>query len=210
VLHHAAFDLAVLDASGAPSLLDAVEEGRVTDTGGILDDAFDRLGLDDPERHLRAAIGRYPRDRVVEGVAVFEGKLAAGTLPEAVDGRYLLGIVRNLALEDEGGQLAEALWQRRLAARDEVLVRLDAERADAVASARDPLDLTCRLVDHAMASGRTLDRSSWLRGLADAIRAEDETDHQALFRRIHATHRVPHRQRLAAVRRLAAMLRPLA
>jgi len=67
-----------------------------------------------------------------------------------------------------------------------------------------------------MASDRTLDRSSWSwpRGLADAIRAENEPDHRTLFRlaarRIHATHRVPHRQRLAAVRRLAAMLRPLA
>ena len=46
------------------------------------------------------------------------------------------------------------------------------------------------------------------------IEAERPDQHQHLFRvaarRIHATHAVPHQQRLAAVRRLAAMVQPVA
>ncbi len=180
----------------------------------LLGEAFARLCLDDPEGHQRAAIGRYPLDRVVEGVAVFEGKRAAGALPPGVDARYLLGIVRNLAQEDEGVHVAEALWRARLHARDEILVGLDHQRAGAVRAASDSLDLVCRLVDQAMASSRTLDRSFWLRALADVVSAEPEEQRHPLFRvaarRVHATYRVPHRERLVAVRRLAAMLLPLA
>ena len=179
-----------------------------------LDEAFARLGLDDPERHLRLAIGRYPLEHVVAGVAVFEGKRAAGTLPDGVDARYLLGIVRNLALEDEGLEIAEALWRGRLAARDEILLGLDREREQALAGARDTLDLTCRLADRAIDSARALDRSFWLRALADAIDAQPEEERRALFRtaarRIHATYAVAHKVRLTVVRRLSAMLLPLA
>ncbi len=47
-----------------------------------LDKAFARLGLGDPESHLRIAIASWPLAAVVEGIAVFEGKKKAGTLPE--------------------------------------------------------------------------------------------------------------------------------
>jgi len=72
----------------------------------ILDDAFDRLGLDDPERHLRAAIGRNPRDRVVEGVAVFEGKARRQdpTLPEDVNGGISSGSSRTSRSRTRGSK----------------------------------------------------------------------------------------------------------
>ena len=47
----------------------------------LLDDAFARLGRADPEGNVRAAIARYPLDHVVGGIATFEGKHHAGTLP---------------------------------------------------------------------------------------------------------------------------------
>ncbi len=178
-----------------------------------LDDAFTRLELDDPEGHQRVAIARYSLDHVCEGVAVFEGKRRAGTLPDGVDARYLLGIVRNLALEDEGMHVAEALWRARLEARDLLLVALDRQRQEAVRGAPDALELTCRLVDRAMAATRRIDRSFWLRALSDAIGAEPEAEHESLFRvaarRVHATYSVSYRDRQSAVRRLAAMLRSL-
>jgi hypothetical protein len=46
----------------------------------LLDDAFARLGLLDPERHFRDAIACYPRDAIVEATAIFSGKRTAGTL----------------------------------------------------------------------------------------------------------------------------------
>jgi len=45
-----------------------------------LDRSFERLALLDPERNLRIAIARYPLDAIVDGVAIFEGKRAAGTI----------------------------------------------------------------------------------------------------------------------------------
>jgi hypothetical protein len=55
----------------------------------LLDDAFTRLGLLDPERHFRDAIACYPRDAIVDAIAIFSGKRTAGTLPDGVDARYL-------------------------------------------------------------------------------------------------------------------------
>ena len=63
----------------------------------LLDESFSRLGLEDPERHVRVAIARYPLDAIVGGVSTFDAKRSARTLPDGVDARYLLGIVRNIA-----------------------------------------------------------------------------------------------------------------
>lgn len=94
----------------------------------LLDDAFARLGLDDPTGHVRDAIAGYPLDAVLAGLATFDGKRAAGTLPPEVGPRYLLGIVRNIAQQDEGLAIADALWRTRLDARDRALLALDAQR----------------------------------------------------------------------------------
>ncbi|MBA3764495.1 MAG: hypothetical protein H0X05_03195, partial [Actinobacteria bacterium] len=75
----------------------------------ILDDAFARLCLLDPERHFRDAIACYPRDTIVESIAIFIGKRNAGTLPDGVDARYLLGIVKNVHHVHEAEPITEAL-----------------------------------------------------------------------------------------------------
>jgi hypothetical protein len=90
----------------------------------LLDDAFRRLALLDPEHHLRVAIARYPIDIVVEGIAIFEAKRHVGTLPPGVDARYLLGIVQNLGNEREGIAIAQELLRARLDARDRMLAPL--------------------------------------------------------------------------------------
>jgi hypothetical protein len=179
----------------------------------ILDDAFERLGLDDPQGHIRDAIARYPLNHVLAGLAVFEGKRAAGTLPPDAGGRYLLGIVINISREDEGYAIAEALWRARQEARDRALEHLDGQLDGERKAAPDPLALIQRLADRAIGSQRRVDHAFWLQALADAIGAEDPGGHRALFRvaarRIHATHAIPHPQRLATVRRLAAIVLPV-
>ena len=179
----------------------------------ILDDTFERLGLDDSDGHIRDAIARYPINAVLAGIAIFEGKRAAGTLPPNADGRYMLGIVSNISQEDEGYEIAEALWRLRQEARDRALEHLDGQLAEERKAAADPLAIIQRLADRAIASTRSVDHAFWLRALADAIGAEDPGEHRALFRvaarRIHATHAIPHQQRLATVRRLSAMVLPV-
>jgi len=177
-------------------------------TRASLDAAFERLGLEDPEGHLRNAIARWPLDAVIEGIAVFEGKRRAGTLPEGVDGRYLRGIVKNLAEEREGWEIAEALLRERLAARDLALSHLERQRDDVEEEADDIEDMVKRYVGKAMKARRGIDRTFWLLATADAIGEEAVTAHRALLRlaarRIHATFAVPHRERLAATRFLFA------
>ncbi len=68
----------------------------------ILDSAFERLGHEDPERHLPTAIPSWPLDAIIEGGAVFEGKKKAGPLPDGVDGRYRRGIIESIAQERDG------------------------------------------------------------------------------------------------------------
>ncbi|MGH7336099.1 MAG: hypothetical protein ACREI7_00855 [Myxococcota bacterium] len=180
----------------------------------VLDDAFTRLGLDDPQRHLRNAIARYPLERIVEGIATFEGKRSANTLPAGVDARYLLGIVRNLAHEHEGMAIAMRLWDLRLQARDHVFSPLRAEQ-DLLQRQHGAADERLRVfVDRGLATDRGIDRFFWLTCAVDLVRDQPADMHRSLFhfaaRRIHATHRVPHHDRLRATRFLAAKLLPLA
>ncbi|HGY10435.1 MAG TPA: transposase [Oceanithermus profundus] len=184
------------------------------DVCALLDEALKRLGLADPERRFRDAIARYPLDAIVAGIAVFEGKRKAGTLPDGVDARYLLGIVRNISDQDEGLAIAQELFDRRVELRDRALARLDQEREELEEQAEDTLHWLRELVTKAVAADRFIDRIFWLGAVADLINEQPETDHRRLFliaaRHIHAHHRIPKKDRNAATRRLAAMIRPIA
>jgi hypothetical protein len=179
----------------------------------LLDDAFLRLDLLDPEAHLRVAIARYPLDVIVDAIAIFDAKRRLGTLPPGVDARYLLGIVRNLGDEREGIAIADELLRARLRARDHMLAPLlrarDATRSDT----HDLRGRLLRFVDLALAADRRIDRLFWLLAIADEINTLPTTDAAPLLdtaaRRIHATHRVTYRDRKDAVLTIVAHLVPL-
>jgi len=179
-----------------------------------LDAAFERLGLDDPEGHLRIAIASWPLDTVINGIAIFEGKRKAGALPEGADARYLLGIVRNLAQEAEGWHISEALLRERMAARDLALEHLGRQREELEEEEPEAAELIKDFVDKALRSQRGVDRTFWLLAAADVVSEEAPKEHRGLLRlaarRIHATFAVPHRERLAATRFLFAKVVPLA
>jgi len=179
----------------------------------ILDAAFDRLELDDPQGNLCAAIARYPLDAIVDGIATFEGKRNACTLPYGADGRYLLGIVRNIAQQDEGLQITEALIRARLDARDRLLAPLRRTRDSLLQSSADPIDAIKAMTDLALEADRTIDRLFWLGAVAEHIRRQPVSRHTAqlrfVSRRIHATFGVPPRDRQAAVRFLCSRVIPV-
>jgi hypothetical protein len=179
----------------------------------LLDAAFERLALADPEHHLRAAIARYPLDLITNGLAIFTGKRLVGTLPPGVDARYLLGIVRNLSDEREGVVIAEELLRVRLEARDIMLAPLVLARDAARAGVTDLRARLLRFVDLALAAERGVDRLFWLLVVADEINAHAALDPApalaATARRIHATHRVTYRERQDAVRVIVAKVVPL-
>jgi hypothetical protein len=179
----------------------------------ILDDAFARLGLDDPERHYRTVIASWLLDDIVEGIAVFEGKRNAGSLPEGVDASYLAGIVRNLAYQREGMEIAEALLRARLDARDRVLAHLERQRELLEDEGPDPEELVKDTVDRALAVERRIDRLFWLQVTADTIRAEEPSTHKHLLRvaarRIHSTYKIAKKERLRATGFLFAKVVPI-
>jgi hypothetical protein len=179
----------------------------------ILDRAFERLGLEDPRGNVRAAIARYPIDHVLAGIAIYESKVRASTLPPDVDVRYLLGIIRNVSDTDEGQLITEALIRLRLEARDIMLEHLARARQHLETSTTDPDDLLRAMLGRAMDADRQLDRTFWLEALAEAIVARPQAEHadllRAASRRIHTSFAVPYCDRLAAVRTLTRKVIPL-
>ena len=177
----------------------------------ILDRAFERLDLLDPERHFRNAIAAYPLDDIVDGIAVFDGKRNKATLPDGVDARYLLGIVRNVHHVHESHAITDALIRGRLEARDALLEPLVREQTELQDRGRDAALRT--FVDHALTAKRTLDQRFWIHAAADLINGAAVAERTDLFRhaarRIHATFAVPKADRCAAERSLARILWPL-
>ncbi len=179
-------------------------------TKRLLDEAFQRLGLDDPKRHFRNAIACYRVEDIVDSIAIFEAKSERDSLPEGADARYLLGIVRNVHHVHEADAITLVLLRRRLQARDTFLQPLVQQR-DAILDHDDAPLRT--LLDRALDADRTLDHLFWIQVAADFIVAQPEADWPELFRqaarRIHATFAVPTRKRSATERRLARLLWPI-
>jgi len=190
-----------------------LEARRRPEVLALLDAHFDRLGLVDPERHIRIAIAAYPLDAIVAAIAIFEGKRLAGTLPDGADARYLNGIVRNIAAQAEGEHVTRRMLELRLEARDRMLAPLVAAR-EVVCAGPETAPVCAECVDRALATQSPLERAFWLDALADVIRARPEQEHAGLLhaaaRRIHATFAVSVRERHDAVRVVASRLVPLA
>jgi len=179
----------------------------------ILDQALPRLGLLDPKGNIRAAIARYPLDHVVNGIATFEGRHQTGSLPDGADARYLLGIVRNIAQQDEGLHISEALLRLRLDAQDRLLAPLRRTRDALLQFSVEPIEAIKDMTDYALDTDRTIDRLFWLGAVADHIRNQPVSRHVALLRfvsrRIHATFSVHPWDRQAAVRFLCSRVLPI-
>jgi hypothetical protein len=179
----------------------------------LLDDAFARLDLLDPERHVRDAIACYPRDAIVDAIAIFDGKRAAGTLPDGVDARYLLGIVKNVHHVHQAEPITEALIRERLAARDRFLAPLARERDAILAANRDVATTLIVLVDRLVHAERAVDQCIWLDAAA-ALVEPCEYQHrialaQRAARRVHAAFNLAVRDRDRLERSLLRRLWPL-
>jgi hypothetical protein len=191
-----------------------LEARRRPDVLALLDAHFVRLALLDPERHIRLAIAGYPMCAIGHGIAIFEGKRRAGTLPEGADARYLLGIVKNVTAKMEGEHVTHAMLELRLEIRDRALAGLVIDR-DAVCSGSDVAHTEAACVDRALDTASPLDRAFWLHALADVLLREPDAAarHDRFFaaaRRIHATFAVSPRERQDAVRVVADRIVPIA
>ena len=177
----------------------------------FLDDSFERLGVDDPERHARRTLARYGRDVVVEAIAIFEGKKNAGTLPDNVDAaRYILGIAKNLAHVHEADEITLALIRDRLALHDASLASLRKQRDQLLSQDDTPKATLYDLLDRVLHADRMIDRFFWIDATADFLMAQPRRLHSERFRelarRIHATFALRPSERFAIERRLARLI----
>jgi len=171
-----------------------------------LDEAFERLGLDDPEGAHRIAIASWPFDSILAGIAIFEGKKRRGSLPDGVDGRYLCGIVRNVDDEAEVLEIGLALLDERLRARDRALKVLAEQRQnlEETLQGEQPNEVLRQYINCAMETSRHIDRIYWLQTAADFVgEIEENLQHDLLrlaVRHISAHYRVSKSDRNAAAR----------
>lgn len=190
-----------------------LEARRRPEVLAFLDQHFARLDLLDPERHQRVAIAGYPFSAIVDGVAVFGAKRRALTLPDGVDARYLLGIVRNISSQYEAQCIAEEMLRLRREVRDQLLVRLEAERG-ALRATGDLPHVVDTCVRRALEIPPSLERTFWLEALGDLLRAlpDDARDTLALraSQRIHANFDASLDERRAAAQTVLARATPIA
>jgi hypothetical protein len=183
-----------------------LEARRRPEVLALLDDYFARHGLLDPERHIRIAIAAYSKNAIVDGMAIFDSKRRADTLPDGADARYLLGIVKNIAAKTEGEYLAELLYAYRMEARDRFLAPLRAER-EALRSEHDVGRVLGTYVDRALETPSNLERTFWLDVIVETLREQPEPERELRFRYvariIEATFAVTPRERHDAVRFIA-------
>jgi len=190
-----------------------LEARRRPEVIAFLDEHFARLDLLDPERHVRVAIAGYPFAAIVDGVAVFGAKRRALTLPDGVDARYLLGIVRNISSQYEAECIAEEMIRLRREVRDRLFVRLNAER-EALCATGDLPNIVDTCVGRALEIPPSLERTFWLDALGDFLRALPDDTRDVLARRasqrIHATFDVSPDERRDAAHAVLARAMPIA
>jgi hypothetical protein len=179
-------------------------------TRTFVEDALNRLGLEDPKGRFRDTLSTYPLDDVVDGVSIFEGRKTNESLPRGVDARYLIGIVKNIFEKREGLAVAEALLTNRLKLRDLALSPLLEERERIIHTPGCSLNA---LVDRASKADRYIDRLFWVRATIDYIGTrETETQTKLLDRamqRVHAAFEIDYPQRQALVLMLADRAIPI-
>ena len=183
-----------------------LEARRRPEVLALLDETFARLTLLDPLRHIRVAIAGHSLNAILAGISIFTAKRSARTLPDGVDARYLLGIVKNVDAQTEGEHMALALYELRIEARDRMLASMTAAR-DAVLADGDVNRVVTECVDRALATDSPLQRIFWIASLADVLRPRADPERKTLFlaaaRRIQATFAISPRERQDAVRILA-------
>jgi hypothetical protein len=189
-----------------------LEQRRRPEVLALLDEHFTRLGLLDKERHVRLAIAGYPLDAIVQGLAIFAGKLRAQSLPDGADARYLLGIVRNVAAQTEADLIARALLDLRLEVRDRLLAPLIVDR-DALCAGQDLSRICKDCIDRALSTSSPLERLFWLDALENRLASRSLLERSDLFRaaarRINATFAVSVKERADVILSLAQRLIPI-
>ncbi len=179
----------------------------------FLDKTVERLNLQDPDRQVRIALGRYPLDAIVSGVAIFEAKRTTKTLDDAVDIRYLLGIVKNVSAKQELEHLAESLWRLRSEVIDSQKEQWENEKRKITQESQSVEHRRNQYIDRALKETYPRARQYWLQAVEQELKTEPQAERQDWFRklakRIGTTYSASVQVRQDALRQLSEWLLPL-
>ena len=153
----------------------------------MLEEAFERLGLEDPQQHFRNAIAIYGRDAVLEGIAIFEGKKNNETLPPNVDARYLLGIVKNLYAIQEGEAITKVLIEQRIDMHDRQLRELETQRSSMSEGGSDARNLAEDLCMKLVEAERNIDQQFWIVALGKFVKDQPNDERKSRITEIANT-----------------------
>jgi transposase InsO family protein len=176
----------------------------------LIREAFERLELLDPGDHFLLAIARYPRDVVIEALAIYGSKKKTGSLPDGVDARYLLGIARNIADERELWATSRELWQLRVRARDEMSRLLEIDGQELEYRFPKPEDFARQAIKLAAASELFFVSDFWVKSAVARVKNETniEAIYQNLARELSRNFSVNKTARATVLRLLAEKLLP--
>ncbi len=165
----------------------------------LLDEAFARLGIPDPEGRLARDLAHFSTEALLRALAVFQAKRDLGTLPKDADpARYLAGIVRNTDDRLEIEATARNLLELRLRHHQLSLAPLERE-LEAIAGATSPEELPKTLLARALKAEPLVDFRFFARATAKALtalgssRARELLPH--LVRRVAAHFEAPKHRR---------------
>jgi hypothetical protein len=182
-------------------------------TSAIVEAWLARLAIPDTGGHIAAALCEYPLDAVLAGLATYEGKRTAGTLPADATGAYLLGIVRGISKHDEGLHIADALWSVHTLAQEVLEEVLEARTRTVATQAAMSTEGLDSAIQEAMSASNPCERRLWISAVGRAMRGLDmdqkARSYRRAIRRIHSFLSIPYSQRFEAVRLLASEMLPV-
>ncbi len=135
----------------------------------LIREALLRHRIEDPAEKLELTIAGYGMEAILRGIAIFDAKVACGTVPPPADpGRYFASIVRNTDSRLELERFADSLLALRLRHRDLTLDPFQ-KSLERLRNHHDPTALPAVLVRRTLDARADIDARFFTHAAADAL-----------------------------------------
>jgi len=174
----------------------------------FLKEMLAELEIDDPDHRLAVDLAYYCRDAIIDGVGIYQAKKQMNTLPaNAIPGRYLGGIIRNIHDQLELTLAAEFHLKNRERLKDLSLQRLVDQAQQLTTSTPSTEHLLYQFVTRALAAPCVIDYHFWSLRCVETVERVESGDRPRICkqatRKITATYRAPRDRKHSLLARLA-------
>lgn len=134
----------------------------------LLAEGLAKLDIPDPDGRIARQLATFSRDAIVRGLATYEAKRDADTLPPDADHRFLGGIIRNIHERQELELTGRHLLEQRLRLGDLALGPLEVQE-ERIRESLQAVQLPREFVDQALRAEPSIDFRFWMAAAATAI-----------------------------------------